>query len=353
MFTQTLSVLLILATTALTSCKKDSVATATPSPEKLDGMVKIEGGISKVGSKGTFQTPYGEKNFPEESPVREFEIKGFWIDETEITNDQFAAFVEATGYVTFAEQPAKPENFPPEAHASLPKFPFNQGALVFTPPADFQGDPNHPSAYISWWRWDPSANWRQPEGEGSSIKGKGNHPVVSVNFDDAKAYAEWAGKRLPTEAEWELAARGGLKNKMYTWGDEMKPGNKWMANTFHGEFPSKNTADDGFLGTSPVKSFPPNGFGLYDMAGNVWEVCSDYYDPTFRSECESCDTTGPKTWLNQATGKKGFGPASHVIKGGSYLCHISYCMRYRPAARHNFESDSPADHIGFRCVKDL
>eukprot|EP00903_Cladosiphon_okamuranus_P004179 g4177.t1 len=266
--------------------------------ERKDGMVKIEGGLSKVGSEGSFNTPYGKKEFPEEAPMKEFEIKGFWIDETEVTNDQFAAFVEATGYVTFAEQEANISDFPPQALAGLPEPPFNQGAMVFNAPEKFEGDPNEPGAFMSWWRWDPTANWRHPMGEGSTIEGKGDHPVVAVNYDDAAAYAKWAGKRLPTEAEWELAARGGLKNKMYTWGDEMKPGDKWMANTFHGDFPENNTADDGFTYTAPVKSFPPNGFGLYDMAGNVWEICSDFYDPEFRAKCDNCDPTGPDTWGN-------------------------------------------------------
>ena len=334
----------------LVSCEKQETGVSFV---RKDGMLKIEGGMTKMGSEGRFETPYGPKKFPEEAPVREIEVKGFWMDETEVTNDQFAAFVEATGYLTFAEREAAQENFPEEARASLPPFPFKQGSIVFTPPETFEGDVNEPGSFLSWWRWDPEANWRQPLGKGSDISEKGDHPVVCVTFEDATAYAEWAGKRLPTEAEWEFAARGGLKGKIYTWGDELKPGDKWMANTFHGEFPTKDTADDGFEGSAPVKSYPPNGYGLYDMAGNAWEICSDFYDPEYPSNCDQCDPKGPETWVNRETGRKSFGAPSHVTKGGSFLCHISYCMRYRPAARHSIEADSPANHIGFRCVKDL
>ena len=334
----------------LVSCEKQETGVSFV---RKDGMLKIEGGMTKMGSEGRFETPYGPKKFPEEAPVREIEVKGFWMDETEVTNDQFAAFVEATGYLTFAEREAAPENFPEEARASLPPFPFKQGSIVFTPPETFEGDVNEPGSFLSWWRWDPEANWRQPLGKGSDISEKGDHTVVCVTFEDATAYAEWAGKRLPTEAEWEFAARGGLKGKIYTWGDELKPGDKWMANTFHGEFPTKDTAEDGFEGSAPVKSYPPNGYGLYDMAGNAWEICSDFYDPEYPSNCDQCDPKGPETWVNLETGRKSFGAPSHVTKGGSFLCHISYCMRYRPAARHSIEADSPANHIGFRCVKDL
>ena len=334
----------------LVSCEKPE---AVSTVEKKDGMVRIDGGMTKMGSEGTFETPYGHKEFPEEAPVRQIEVKGFWIDETEVTNDQFAAFVKAMNYVTFAEREANLADFPEEARASLPPTPFRQGSIVFTPPEKFEGDPNEPGAFLSWWRWDTEANWRQPLGKGSDISKKGEHPVVCVTFEDASAYAKWAGKRLPTEAEWEYAARGGLKGKLYTWGDELKPGDKWMANTFHGEFPANDTAEDGFEGSAPVKSFPANGYGLYDMAGNAWEICSDFYDPEYPSKCEKCDPKGPETWVNRDTGRKSLGAPSHVTKGGSFLCHISYCMRYRPGARHSTEADSPANHTGFRCVKDL
>lgn len=335
------------------SCKdKDGGELSVVVVERKDGMVKIPGGTFKMGSDGFFQTPFGPKEFPEEAPVRTVHVEPFWIDETEVTNRQFAEFVEATGYTTFAEREASLEDFPEEAREFLPAAPFRQGSVVFSAPDDFEGNPNEPGAYLAWWRWDPEANWRQPEGEGSSIKERMDHPVVCVTMEDAKAYAEWAGKRLPKEAEWEFAARGGLAGKMYVWGNELKPGNRWMANTFQGEFPANNTGEDGFISTAPVKSYPPNGYGLYDMAGNAWEMCEDFYDPQHPGCCAEGNPEGPDTWMNRTTGLRGDGVPHYVTKGGSFLCHISYCMRYRPAARHSAEDNSPANHTGFRCVRD-
>jgi formylglycine-generating enzyme required for sulfatase activity len=345
--------ILCLAFLALfSSCQKPE-SPAESKFDKKDGMLQIPSGETTMGSAGEFETQYGTKRFPEESPMRKIQVTGFWIDESEVTNDQFAAFIKATGYVSYAEREAKIEDFPAEALAFLPKPPFNQGSIVFSPPKEFTGSLEDPNSALSWWRWDPTANWQHPLGEGSEITQKGSHPVVCVNFEDASAYAKWAGKRLTTEAEWEFAARGGLIGKTYVWGDELKPGDTWMANTFHGDFPTKDTGEDGFIGSAPVKSYDPNGYGLYDMAGNVWEICSDFYDPDYRSKCEACDPKGPETWINRTSGGKGQGAANHVTKGGSFLCHISYCMRYRPAARHSLEEDSPASHTGFRCAKDL
>jgi formylglycine-generating enzyme required for sulfatase activity len=307
-------------------------------------MIALPGGTFQMGSSGVFETPHGPKEFPEEAPVTSVTVKGFRIDETEVTNRQFEEFVKATGYVTFAERQAKLEDFPAEARANLPPLPFRQGSIVFAKPAASIGDPNQADAN-SWWRWDPDANWRHPSGAGSSIEKSGDHPVVCVLYEDAAAYAQWAGKRLPTEAEWEYAARGGLSGKIYAWGDELKPGDRWMANTFQGEFPAADSGADGFMSTAPVKSFPPNGYGLADMAGNVWEICADFYDPAYPAHREKDNPKGP------ASSSDG-GPVRHVIKGGSYLCHVSYCMRYRPGARHSIEDGSPANHTGFRCVRD-
>ena len=351
---------LLLVLALLPSCQKKESPPAAAGPslppavaglERKDGMIRLPGGTFTMGRDGTFDTPFGPKSFPEEGPAHQVTVKEFWIDETEVTNEQFAAFIKATNYVTFAERQVKPEDFPEEARANLPPGGFGNGGIVFRENAGIEGDPNLPGRSIEWWRWDPEANWRQPSGKGSSIEGKDDHPVVCVTHEDATAYAKWAGKRLPTEAEWEYAARGGLDGKIYVWGDDLKPGDQWMANTWQGEFPNKNTAEDGFTGSAPVRSFPTNGYGLYEMAGNVWEACSDLYDPTYFADCDPDNPQGPAHWVNRDTGLKGDGKVHRVTKGGSFLCHVSYCMRYRPAARHSQDSESPTNHTGFRCVK--
>jgi sulfatase modifying factor 1 len=349
---------LLLLLALLPSCQKEKPAPSSsaapaqvPGLEKKDGMVHVPGGTFTMGHDGSFETPYGTKSFPEEGPAHEVTVKDFWIDETEVTNAQFAEFVKATSYVTFAEREVKAEDFPEESRGNLPGEKFNNGSIVFREDAHIEGDPNIPGRSIEWWRWDPKANWQHPTGEGSSIEGKENHPVVCVIYEDAVAYAKWARKRLPTEAEWEFAARGGMEGKIYTWGDELKPGDQWMANTWQGEFPNKNSAEDGFKASSPARHYPPNGYGLHDMAGNVWEICTDLYDPAYFTNCDPDNPQGPEVWVNRDTGMKGDGKVHRVTKGGSFLCHVSYCMRYRPAARHSQDSESPTNHTGFRCVK--
>ena len=352
---------LLLLLALLPSCQKEKAAPAAagtsvppqvPGLETKDGMVSLPGGSFTMGHDGSFETPFGTKTFPEESPAHKVTVKPFWIDVTEVTNAQFAEFVKASKYVTFAEREVKADSFPAEARANLPGESFANGAIVFRDDAHIEGNPNIPGRSIEWWRWDPKASWQHPTGEGSTIAGKDDHPVVCVTYEDAAAYAKWAGKRLPTEAEWEFAARGGMEGKIYCWGDELKVDGKWMANTFQGEFPNKNTSDDGYKASSPARSFPPNAYGLYDMAGNAWEICNDLYDPNYFTQCDPDNPQGPVQWVNRDTGLKGDGKVHHVTKGGSFLCHVSYCMRYRPAARHSQDSESPTNHTGFRCVRE-
>ncbi len=311
--------------------------------EKRPGMVWIPGGEFRMGTDS-------DLGWPDEKPAHRVRVDGFWIDETEVTNDQFRRFVEATGYVTTAEKAPTAEEIlkqMPPGTPLPPKEKLVPGSLVFTPtPA-----PVNLEDYSQWWKWTPGANWRHPEGPDSSIEGKENHPVVHVSWDDAVAYAKWAGKRLPTEAEWELAARGGLDGKPYVWGDDPPGvGGKWQANIWQGSFPYQNRVEDGFKRTAPVKSYPPNGYGLFDMAGNVWEWCSDFYRPDlYRSR------TGQGVVVNPTGPESSFDPrhpfgASRVQRGGSFLCCDSYCSRYRPSARHGCPPDTGMSHVGFRCV---
>jgi formylglycine-generating enzyme required for sulfatase activity len=291
-----------------------------------------------------------EVSMPNERPAHRVKVAGFWIDAHAVTNDEFGKFVDSTGYLTTAERPIDwnelKKQLPPGAARPSDKD-LEPGALVFNPPSH----PVELSNMSNWWRWTAGANWRHPRGPESDIRDRTNHPVVQVSWDDAVAFCRWKNKRLPTEAEWEFAARGGSpKNTRYIWGDEFKMNGKFMANTFTGDFPYRNTAEDGFAGAAPVKSFPPNGYGLYDMAGNVWNWCSDFYSAVAHTEASSdavsCDPAGPT---------KTFSPhdplaIEHVTKGGSFLCNPDYCESYRPTARRGTPYDTGMEHIGFRCA---
>lgn len=288
-----------------------------------EGMVWIPSGEFLMGS---------EQFYPEERPVRRVQVAGFWIDPCPVTNAQFAQFTNETGYITDMEQAPDAALYPQASPALLVP-----GSLVFTPPAGPVGLQD----YRAWWAYVPGANWRHPQGPESSIQGREQHPVVQLTYGDASAYAAWAGKALPTEEEWEYAARGGLDGATYAWGDEFTPGGAMMANTWQGQFPWENLAQDGFEGTSPVKSFPANGYGLYDVTGNVWEWTRSFFAP--RSTA-----VGEKRCCLPSNGLAA--DSRRVVKGGSHLCAPNYCLRYRPAARQGQTLDTATSHIGFRCV---
>ena len=295
--------------------------------------------------RGTFAMG-SDRHYPEEAPVHHVTVDGFWIDETPITNAQFRKFVEATGYTTFAEIAPRAEDYP----GALPDM-LKPGSMVFRPPSG----PVGLNDWRRWWEFRLGANWRHPLGKKSWTTGIENHPAVHVAYQDVEAYATWAGKELPTEAEWEYAARGGLEGAEFAWGDEFTPSGRHFANTWQGIFPYENLRLDGFERTSPVKTFPPNSYGLYDMIGNVWEWTVDWYAPKHRANglktcCIPENPRGPSC-------EKSFDPQQpniqiprKVLKGGSYLCAPNYCRRYRPAARHPQPVDTSMSHVGFRCV---
>jgi formylglycine-generating enzyme required for sulfatase activity len=272
-----------------------------------------------------------DEHYPEERPARPVSVDGFWIDESPVTNREFSVFAEDTGHVTLAERPPDPAQYP----GILPEM-IRAGSLVFTKPAG----PVPLSHPLLWWRYCFDACWRRPLGPGSSLAGLEDHPVIHIALEDALAYAAWAGKCLPTEAEWEFAARGGLDGATYAWGDELEPGGRRLANYWEGEFPWRHSRPDGFERTTPVGHFPPNGYGLFDLIGNVWEWTSDNFDragPDSRTGC-----CAPKADVAGTTRK--------VLKGGSHLCAPNYCRRYRPAARFPQPIDTSTSHVGFRCV---
>ncbi len=276
-------------------------------------------------------------------PVHPVRVDGFWMDATEVTNAQFAAFVAATGYRTVAERTPKAEDFPGAPPENLVA-----GSVVFSPP----DAPVPLDDHLRWWAYVKGADWRHPLGPDSSIAGRDDEPVVHVAWEDAEAYSRWAGKRLPTEAEWEFAARGGLSGATYPWGDAFRPDGRWMANTWQGRFPGENTADDGHAGLAPVAQYPANAYGLFDMSGNVWEWCSDWYRPDTYARAVATggvavNPRGPDSSFDPQEP----GQAKRVQRGGSYLCSESYCARYIVGTRGKGEISSATNHIGFRCVQ--
>lgn len=309
----------------------------------VEGMEKIPAGEFMMGTSG-------KEGRADEYPQHKVKLDAFWMDATEVTNAQFKKFVEATGYITTAEKKPDWEEMKKQMPAGTPK-PDERtlvaASLVFTPPSHAVplNDP------AQWWSWKEGADWKHPQGRGSDIRGKNDYPVVHISWDDAMAYCQWAGKRLPTEAEWEWAAKGGLNDAVYPWGNEDIEAGNIKANTWQGAFPHNNTAKDKYDKAAPVRSFAPNRYGLYDMAGNVWEWCSDWYHPDHYRQWANTILSNPKG----PTGS--FDPAEpavpkKVIRGGSFLCNASYCSGYRVTARMKTSPDTGLEHTGFRCVKN-
>jgi formylglycine-generating enzyme required for sulfatase activity len=317
---------------------RDGTDPATTEPDGLppaEGMIWIPGGTFRMGS---------DDHYPEEAPAHEVAVDGFWIDEHTVTNAQFARFVEETGHVTMAEKPANPDDYP-GADPSL----LAPSSMVFQ---KAKGPISLQNAY-AWWAYIQGADWRHPQGPHTSIEGLEDHPVVHLAYEDAEAYARWAGKEIPTEAEWEYAARGGLDAAPYVWGDEYMPGGEPVANTWQGDFPWQNLLQDEFEWTAPVRSFPANGYGLYQMAGNVWEWTSDWYQDHGAIQKSCCVPKNPRGASREASIDPRIPDIPiprKVMKGGSYLCAPNYCQRYRPAARMAQAVDTSTCHLGLRCV---
>jgi formylglycine-generating enzyme len=291
-------------------------------------MVWVPAGSFWMGSEG---------GHPDELPVHQVSVDGFWMDKTEVTNEQFEEFVRETRYVTIAEKKPDPKDFP-----GVPAENLVAGAVVFSPPPGDVPLENH----FVWWKYMPGANWRHPEGPDSNLKGREKHPVVHACWYDAVAYSRWAGKRLPTEAEWEYASRGGLDRQPYSWGQEQVPQGQWHANIWQGRFPNENTMGDRFRGTAPIAQFPANGYGLFDIAGNVWEWCEDWYRPDYYAKSLPRNPRGPDDSFDPNEP----GTPKKIMRGGSFLCSDLYCTGYRPSARMKSSPDTGLSHTGFRCV---
>ena len=330
----------------------EEVKPSRPPSDAPPGMVWIPGGQFTMGTDDA-------NSLANERPAHRVKLDDFWMDEHDVTNAEFRKFVKVTGYVTTAEKPIDWEEMKTQVPPGTPKPPVEKlqpGSLVYTPP-------DHPvdlRDMSNWWTWTAGANWKHPEGPKSNIDGKDDYPVVQVSWDDAVAYAKWAGKRLPTEAEWEFAARGGAKtDTRFWWGDEFRPDKRFMCNTYTGEFPVKDTAEDGYAGTSPWRAFPPNGYGLYDMAGNVWQWTADLYrEDAHELVADQIAKSGAGFCMNPAGPTSTFNPVrsvaenpERVVKGGSFLCNVNYCESYRPTARRGIPPDTGSGHVGFRCVK--
>ena len=321
------------------------VNTATPPGSPPHGMVWISGGEFSMGAQDAPDMNDVAMHATTDSrPIHRVYVDGFWMDKTDVTNEEFAKFAEATSYVTVAERKPRAEDFPGAPPENLVA-----GSVVFSPP-----DHSVPlNDHFQWWSYVHGASWRHPLRPDSNIKGKEKYPVVHVAYEDALAYAKWAGKRLPTEAEWEFAARGGLSGKPFVWGDQFRPGGKWMANTYQGTFPVKGSdkGDDGSVGIAPVAHYPPNGYGLYDMAGNVWQWTSDWYRPDYYARLAAVggvasNPQGPSSPYEPTEKKK-------THRGGSFLCTDQYCSRYIAGTRGKGEVSTGTNHLGFRCVKDV
>jgi formylglycine-generating enzyme required for sulfatase activity len=337
-----LFILLVIGGCVDKQTNKSTDDAASDKASKHEGMVWIPGGEFTMGTDD-------EDAYPSERPSHRVKVDGFWMDATEVTNSQFRKFVNETGYITTAEKEPVWDELKKQLPPGTPK-PADEllqaGSLAFSPPnyAVSMDD------YSQWWSWNKGTDWKHPEGPGSDLTGKDDFPVVHVSYDDAVAYCKWAGKRLPTEAEYEFASRGGKDGQRYGWGNEFNPGGRFMANTFQGAFPSKNTSDDGFPGASPVKSFPPNAYGLFDIIGNCWEWTSDYYNVDYYAELATGGLTVNPTGARFPKDPNEPYAVKRVTRGGSFLCADNYCVNFRPSARQGSAFDSGMPHISFRAV---